>query len=136
MNAHTGPGTCGAACHADLINPVGFAFEAFDAMGMYRTQDNGFDVDATGTFNFREGEASWVDAVGFAAVMADSDQAHRCYVQNWLEFLHGRAVNEADFGLLDYLAERSRGDDRAIRALIVDVVTSDGFRNRKDEGAN
>ena len=136
VDAHTGPGTCGEACHAGFINPVGFAFEGYDAMGMYRTTDNGFPVDASGSFFFTEGEASWVDAVGFAAVMADSDQAHRCYVQNWLEFLHGRAADDADIGLLDFLGTRSRSEDRAIRSLIVDVVTSDGFRNRSDEGGN
>jgi hypothetical protein len=68
--------------------------------------------------------------------MADSDQAHRCYVQSWLEYLHGRPVHEADSGLVAFLGERSRVDDRAIRDLIADVVTSDGFRHRKDEEGN
>jgi len=136
VEAHTGDGTCGAGCHSVLINPVGFAFEGYDAMGQHRTDDNGFPVDESGTFAFDEGEASWNDAIGFASIMADSDQAHRCYVQSWLEYLQGRRVHEADGGLVAFLGERSRVDDRPIRDLIIDVVTSDGFRHRKDEEGN
>ncbi len=136
VDAHTGEGTCGAGCHTSLINPPGFAFEGYDALGMHRTEDNGYPVDESGSFFFQEGETSWNDAIDFASVMADSDQAHRCYVQSWLEYLHGRPVHEADMGLVTYLGERSRFDDRSIRDLIIDVVSSDGFRNRKDEEGN
>ncbi len=134
VEAHTGDGTCGQGCHSNLINPVGFAFEGYDALGVRRSTDNGHPVDESGSFFFQEGETAWTDAIDFASVMADSDQAHRCYVQRWLEYLQGRAFDEADVGLVAFLGERSRVEDRPIRDLIVDVVTSDGFRHRKDEG--
>jgi len=133
VDTHTGEGTCGEVCHGSLINPVGFAFEGYDAMGMYRTEDNGFPVDASGTFRFDEGDQSWADAIDFASIVADSDQAHRCYVQSWLEYLHGRANHEVDDGLVRFLGQRSRLEDRPIQQLIIDVVTSDGFRHRTDE---
>nr|PZN24164.1 MAG: hypothetical protein DIU78_12645 [Pseudomonadota bacterium] len=37
VTAHTGPGTCGGACHGTIINPIGFAFENFDAIGQERS---------------------------------------------------------------------------------------------------
>src|SRR6185436_15638178 len=36
-----------AACHT-LIDPIGFGFEHYDAIGRYRTMDGGKPVDATG----------------------------------------------------------------------------------------
>ena len=42
----TGKGTCGEACHNNLFNPLGFAFENYDAIGKYRTMDVGQTVDA------------------------------------------------------------------------------------------
>jgi hypothetical protein len=38
-----------SGCHA-AFDPVGLTFEHFDEWGEYRTTDNGFDVDATGSF--------------------------------------------------------------------------------------
>ena len=35
-------------CHKH-INPTGFAYESFDSLGRFRTEDNGEPVDATGT---------------------------------------------------------------------------------------
>ncbi len=32
---------CGGACHNQMINPIGFAFEHFDGMGQYRDTENG-----------------------------------------------------------------------------------------------
>ncbi|MEO1338584.1 MAG: DUF1592 domain-containing protein, partial [Myxococcota bacterium] len=38
-----------ASCHTSLINPAGFALEAFDGIGKLRTIDNGAPVDTTGS---------------------------------------------------------------------------------------
>ena len=41
----TSAGTCGEGCHSNIINPVGFAFEAFDPVGRHRTEENGAPVE-------------------------------------------------------------------------------------------
>ena len=46
VEAHTGAGTCGEGCHSALINPPGFAFEQYDELGRYRTEDGGLPVNA------------------------------------------------------------------------------------------
>ncbi|HTJ80231.1 MAG TPA: DUF1592 domain-containing protein, partial [Polyangiaceae bacterium] len=48
----TGKGTCGETCHGTYINPAGYALENFDAIGGYRTKDNGVSIDASATFPF------------------------------------------------------------------------------------
>ena len=39
---------CASACHA-VLDPLGFAFENYDAIGRYRTTDNKLPVDAHGS---------------------------------------------------------------------------------------
>jgi hypothetical protein len=42
----TGKGTCGEGCHTSLLNPLGYGFENYDALGQYRTLDRDLPVDA------------------------------------------------------------------------------------------
>jgi hypothetical protein len=48
MTAHRTNPQC-ASCHA-MFDPIGFALENFDAVGRWRTTDNGLPIDASGTF--------------------------------------------------------------------------------------
>ena len=57
INSITGPGTCGAGCHATLINPIGFALEHYDALGQYRDEESGLPVNAADTYVFQDGRA-------------------------------------------------------------------------------
>jgi hypothetical protein len=133
VEQHTGAGTCGAGCHSNYINPPGFAFEAFDALGRYRTTEYGLPIDAHGTYGFPDGPAEWTDVVGFSQVVADASETHRCYAQHLLEFLEGRHAAPEDDARLDVLGSRSRDADPTIRQLILDLVLTDSFRTRSPE---
>src|SRR5690606_6857504 len=43
------PGSTCAGCHKAFINPYGFAFENYGAIGAFRVQDHGFPVNAAAT---------------------------------------------------------------------------------------
>ncbi|MEQ1501001.1 MAG: DUF1592 domain-containing protein [Myxococcota bacterium] len=133
VTAHTGEGTCGEGCHSTLINPPGFAFENYDALGRYRTEEYNQPIDATGTYRLSTGEADWTDAISFSELVGDSVETHRCYSQHLLEYLHGRHVADEDDALLDSFAEQSLTEDRPIRELILDTVLADSFRMRSPE---
>jgi hypothetical protein len=130
VDEHTGPGTCGASCHGTLINPVGFAFEHYDAIGRFRTEDNGFPVNSADQYQLGGQLVSYGDAVQFSQVLADSEEAHRCWTKNWLQFAYGRDVEVEDTGLLDTLAESSRGG-MPLEDLLIEIVTSDAFLTRR-----
>ena len=115
---------------ATIINPPGFAFEHYDALGQFRDTDHGMPVDASGTFGTGE---TFTDAVDFAALLADSPTAHACYIQNWLEFMYGRVATPQDADSLQDLSNRSRLEDRAILDLLVDLTVSESFRVRASE---
>jgi Protein of unknown function (DUF1588) len=76
VNSVTGEGTCGASCHARLINPAGYPLEFFDDTGKYRTQDNGQPVDGTATYPFRAGAENYDGPIEWSRAVTDSAEAH------------------------------------------------------------
>ena len=48
-------GTQRQTCHS-IINPLGFSFERYDAIGRYRDQEKGRPIDATGGYVTRDGK--------------------------------------------------------------------------------
>jgi hypothetical protein len=129
VNAHTGPGTCGASCHGTYINPLGFAFEGFDAMGQARTTDNGKPVDTTGSYLFADGAKSFTDAASLLALMAASPQTHQTYSARLAEFLLARDVAEKDRTFVSTLGQTSMGA-ASIKQLALAVIKSPAFTTR------
>lgn len=107
IEALTGAGTCGAACHGSHINPAGFAFEHFGALGEYRTSDAGSAIDAAGSLPLASGEVSYDDAIGLSRALAESPQAHACFAGFLLEYLVGRKLGDTDAELAARLAASS-----------------------------
>ncbi|MDW8364081.1 MAG: DUF1592 domain-containing protein [Myxococcales bacterium] len=125
---------CGATCHVQLINPIGFAFEHYDAIGAWRDTDPaGRPINARDTYRFDSGERSFDGAVELAHLMVAEFDTHRCYVQHWLEYLHGRMPARIDGALVGRLAHASRAGAMSVRDLIVELVASDAFRTRSPD---
>ncbi|MGZ5968297.1 MAG: DUF1592 domain-containing protein, partial [Polyangiales bacterium] len=47
------------SCHGVMINPIGFAYEGFDALGKARTTDHGKPVNSADSYNFEDGVQSY-----------------------------------------------------------------------------
>lgn len=126
----TGKGTCGEGCHSHLINPLGYAFETYDAIGKYRTVDHGKPVDAASSA-YLDGESRpFSNGVELSHLLAGSKQTHDCYAQKMLTYLHGRPVASEEKPLIDYFARLSRAGMLSLRDLELALVTSDAFLNR------
>src|SRR4029077_9865843 len=99
---------CGASCHGEQINPLGFAFEHFDGMGQYRDTENGnLPIDSSGTYTFADGARSYSGAAELMRVLASEPQVHACYAKKLASFALQRDVVAADRPLLDALAATS-----------------------------
>ncbi len=122
--------TCGAQCHGELLNPLGFAFENFDGMGMERTLDNGQPVNTTGQFPFDDGVKPFADATELMQILAGNAQAHQCYAKHVTGYALQRDIVESDRPLLESLGALSLGD--SVKELIVSLVRDPAFRLRKE----
>ena len=129
--AATRPGTCNT-CHR-LINPPGFAFEHYDAVGRWRSHDNGQPVDAGGSLALSGGERiTFSDGVDLARQLAASDRVRDCYVLHWARYALGERLDAAAPGL-DALRHGFRADD-SVKTLLTSIAGSDLFRRRPAAG--
>jgi len=124
----TGKGTCGQSCHGALLNPLGFAFENYDAVGKYRATDQGKPVDAADSYMLDGQLKSFTNGVELSKLLAETKEVHACYVRNILTYLHGQEVDHTS-PMVDYYARRSRAG-MTLRDLELAIVTSEDFLNR------
>jgi hypothetical protein len=129
----TGLGTCGENCHHTIINPLGFAFENFDAIGQVRSTDKGFPINTAATYLFEDGRAiTYKDAVDLSKQLATAPEVHACYSRQLLEFMLGRDLQLLDTATIRELAQQSL-DKVSIKELVLSVVASNVFRSRSFE---
>ncbi len=127
----TGKGTCGESCHSALFNPLGYAFENYDAIGEYRTMDVGQTVNAADSYTLDGKLQSFQNGVELSQLLSTTKEMHACYVQNMLTYLHGRVLTANELAtVVDYYARLSRAGMVSLHDLELAVVTSDAFLNR------
>lgn len=130
VEATTGPGTCGQGCHSTIINPPGFAFEHFDAIGKYREQDRGKPINSAASYAFAEGARAFDGAIEFSQLLAQSPEVHACYLQNWMGYINGHPLKAEEQAVLDALARESLAGTLPLKDAVLRLVTAEGFLNR------
>src|SRR5204863_1877907 len=123
-------GSCGASCHNDMINPLGFAFEHFDGMGQWRdTENGGLTIDSSGSYPLADGTTkTWTDAAGLMQVLAATSQTHTCYAKKLASYALQRDVVASDMPMLTSLTSASMAAGGSVKQLIIQLVRSDAFR--------
>jgi hypothetical protein len=123
MEMHGGQDGC-ESCHA-MMDPIGFAFESFDATGAYRTTDNGFPVDTTGNI---EGIGSFANAAELATLLQQQVNLGTCLVRNMYRHSVGHmdSVDQADAIL--WLNDAFVASDHNVKQLMVELVVNPVFR--------
>ncbi|MBL8916868.1 MAG: DUF1592 domain-containing protein [Archangium sp.] len=129
----TGAGTCGAGCHSTMINPAGFAFEHYDALGRWRDTDNNLPVNASDTYFFDGTARSFNGALELSTAMAEEQMAHRCYTQHWVQFLHGRGLGAQDTAMVNRVGKTSKDDNVPVTTILRLLVESESFKTRPAE---
>ncbi len=122
---------CTGGCH-DLMDPLGFAFEHYDAVGRFRTVDGGKPVDASGTLSPPSGgpDVPFDNAIGLARALVGSEDVQRCMVKQWFRFAFGRREVSADEPSLMKVNVAFRRSGLNVRELLVSLSTSLAFRYR------
>ncbi len=119
---------CGASCHGQIINPVGFAFENFDGLGRYRDTDNGQPVDSTGTYTFVEGTLDYSGSTELMQLIASGVQAHQCYAKKVASYAMERDIVATERPLIESLGQTSLTTGASLKELMVALVKNDAFR--------
>jgi hypothetical protein len=120
---------CAAGCH-DRLDPIGFSFEHYDAMGRYRTHENDIRVDATAMLPFgpESGLSGKVDgAIELSRAIAESPLASDCWAENWFRYAHGRGATAVDRCSLERAEEALASSGGQLRRLLEAMTTTDAF---------
>jgi cytochrome c553 len=132
MEAHRKNPAC-ANCHARM-DPLGFGFENFDAVGAWRDKDGKFDVDSSGVLP--DGSTFKGPAELRKVLLKKKDQFVRCLADKMLTYALGRGTERSDRCFIDKIASQTAKNDYKFMSLVLEVVRSDPFQKRRAKGGN
>jgi mono/diheme cytochrome c family protein len=113
-----------AACH-DIIDPLGFALERFDAIGRRRTEDNGLPIDSYG--ELADG-TPFDDADSLQqALLKRPELFVTTLTEKLLTYALGRGVEYYDAPAIRKIVRDGREDDYTFSSLIQGIAQSPPF---------
>ncbi len=122
-----------SGCHA-TFDGIGFAFEHYNAVGLYRLQDNGKPIDASGQIPDLDLGGPFDGGVELALRLADSELALRCAATQMLHFGYGRAPTAADQCTTDEVQAEFIAADGDIKSLLRSLTRTEAFLYRRAGG--
>jgi hypothetical protein len=124
MEQHMEKGNTCNGCHSQM-DPIGFAFEFYDATGRYREEDNGYPVDGSGTI---DGFGSWNDATELALIVRDDARMPLCLTRNLYRHALGHTDGEAQAEALAFIADAFVDADHSFKQLVIELAANPAFR--------
>jgi hypothetical protein len=116
-----------AGCH-NLMDPVGFALEKFDAVGRSRSLDDGVPVDATGSL---PDGSSFDGASGLQqALLSRPDLFVSTLAEKLLTYGSGRGLEYYDAPAIRAIVRDAGRNDYRFSSLILGIVKSTPFQMR------
>ncbi len=119
-----------ASCH-DLMDPVGFALETFDATGRQRMFDQGLPIDSKGTLP--DGSKISGAAELTAGILQRPEMFVGTLTDKLLTFALGRGTTAADAPAIRKIVQDAADKDYCFSSLITGIATSTPFQMRVAE---
>jgi hypothetical protein len=127
LEAHRSNPAC-AGCH-NIMDPLGFGLENYDATGAFRTMDGTATIDASGTLT---NGVSFDGAKQMSAALANDPRFTPCLTQKFMTYSIGRLMNQPnDDDWANYLAQQAQTANGSLGSLIRTVLSSEAFRSRQ-----
>jgi hypothetical protein len=112
-------------CH-NVMDPIGFGLENFDAVGAWRTMDGRFPIESSGTLP--DGKTFSGPKALKAILKGQSDQFVRNVTEKLLTYSLGRGLERFDRPAVDAISQRVAANEYKFSALVLEVVNSTPFR--------
>ena len=111
-----------SGCH-NLMDPIGLAFENFDASGVFRETENGAIIDPSGELD----GVAYDGPIGAAEAIRDHPKLGPCFVQTLFKYTVGRDSIPTEWALLDVLGQRFEESGFVASELVREIVLSEAF---------
>jgi hypothetical protein len=121
-----------SSCH-NRMDPLGLALENFNAMGMWRDQERGKPVDATGQLITGE---TFQDIRDLKHILATRHQAdfYRTVTEKLMTYALGRGLDYFDVGTVDDIVEHLLKENGRASLLISGIIDSAAFQRTRRPG--
>lgn len=117
-----------ANCHAKM-DPIGFAFENYDAIGAFRTKDGEFPIETAGVLP--DGKA-FQDAGELKSILMEKrNQFTRCLTEKLMIYAVGRGLEYYDRRPVMQIQDALAKGDFKFSVLISEIIKSQPFRMRR-----
>lgn len=127
MEQHRENPAC-ATCH-NMMDPLGFALEQFDAVGRFRSHDGQAPVDATG--KLPDGtEFNGVEDLRRILATEKQEQFVRCFTEKLLIYATGRGTEYYDRCAIDEIVALAAKHDYEFAYIIAGIVECDPFQKQ------
>jgi len=125
MAAHRAPGCVN--CH-QLIDPLGFALESFDAVGGWRTHEAGAPIDASS----RLADGRTINGVGElrAALTARPEAFTQTLTEKLMIYALGRGLEYYDMPVVRSIVRDAKAKNNSFSAVVLGIVRSVPFQMR------
>jgi hypothetical protein len=107
------------------MDPLGLALENYDALGVFRAEDDGLPIDA-GASSVDLGD--FTGARELAALLVADRRTAACVIKNFVRGGLGRLEGPGERAALSVLEDRFAADDHRVQGLLVELVASPLFR--------
>ncbi len=122
----TGPPAC-ALCH-ELINPLGFSMEQYDAVGRFRKEEGGRPVDASGSYETLSGEkAEFNGTRQLAEFLASSSEVHAAFAERLFQFAVKQPVQAYGLDKREELRNLFVQHEFNLNKLLVEIAKISAF---------
>jgi hypothetical protein len=121
-----------SSCH-NRMDPLGLAFENFNAMGMWRQQERDQPIDATGKLITGETFDNVRELKHILATQHARD-FYRCLTEKLLTYAIGRGLDYYDVETVDEIVDRIEKSDGRFSALLNGVIESAPFQKSRAAG--
>ena len=122
-----------ANCHAKM-DPLGFALENYDAIGTFRTKDGAFDIDPSG--QLPDGETFQGTPDLKTVLLNMKGDFARCLAEKMTIYALGRGLEYYDRRAIDRMVAELEKNDYRFSTLVVEIVKSEPFRQRRGTTEN
>jgi hypothetical protein len=121
-----------AGCHV-LMDPIGLGFESYDAIGAFRSEENGKPVTAAGEVHQSDdADGKFTGLIELTSRLSESRDVHDCVADNWFAYSVGRNSKfPEDVCSVEGVREDFSASGGNLKEILLAVIGSDGFRFRR-----
>jgi hypothetical protein len=112
------------------MDPIGFSFENYDAVGSWRTMDGKFPIDASGVLP--SGQAFRGAGELKVILRQQKDTFAGGLTEKLLTYALGRGLDRADQPAIKQIVARMAGENYKFSSLLLGIVNSAPFQMQQE----